>query len=486
MTLRLDHANLLVRDIDATIGFLRTALPALRVRGSGGSGAGRWVHLGADDLYVALEQATAEPAERWMPYEGKPGTNHLGIEVDDVEAVRARLRDAGYRDTTYPNAHPHRSRVYFRDREGNDWEFVEYRSSVPSQRHDYGYGVVDEALDRISSFGPDLRNGMTSHAPMTIEALAALGRPEAVMPWLDQYVPDLLPAPPARERIDPGAWESALSSDARFSDWSAWFREELENERWQHVLARWVERLAPGLCAAALHGVLRVGHATRSLGIVETPQRLRELADALATWASTYQRLPTRLPPALGSVPEAFPPRHAIERIEVVPPERRRFSGTIVSSLAALDEWPAFAPVIGLLDVTGDLRHCPTALAETFARVYLANASDPLSAIVFVHGVTGPAAVAHLLPHLEPEPARRVLRYAWQASAGLYAAFGTHRPGAFEPTSEGWDTLIDRAVDHGDEHAIKFTEACRTMDLRAPSPAYAAAVSHALVMLPRA
>jgi hypothetical protein len=29
------------------------------------------------------------------------------------------------------------SRVYFTDTEGNDWEFVEYRSSDPAQRNDY-------------------------------------------------------------------------------------------------------------------------------------------------------------------------------------------------------------------------------------------------------------------------------------------------------------------------------------------------------------
>ncbi len=485
MPLRLDHANLLVRDIDGMIRFLRTAVPALQVRGGGGAGADRWVHLGTPDLYLALEQATAEPAERWTPYEGKPGTNHLGIEVDDADAVRMRLRDAGYRDTTYPNAHPHRNRVYFRDGEGNDWEFVEYRSSDPFQRHDYGCGVVDEALDRLASFGPDLGNGMTSHAPMTVEALAALGRPDAVMPWLDRYATDLLPAPPSRARIEPGAWRSALSGEDRFSDWSALFREELASRSWREVLTQWVERLSPGCSAAALHGVIRVGHATRCLRVHETPQRVRELADALASWASTYQELPTALPDSAREARGTYAPREAIERIELVPADRRRFTGTIVSSLAALGEWPPFAPAIGLLDVSGDPEACVTELAETFARVYLANASDPLSSIVFIHGVTSLAAIAHLLPHLESEASRRLLRYAWQASAGLYAAFGTHRPGAFETTSESWDTLIDRAIDHGDEHAIKFTEACRQLDARAPSPAYAAGVSHAITLLPR-
>ena len=55
---------------------------------------------------------------------------------------------------------------------------------------------------------------------------------------------------------------------------------------------RWTTRLAPGYCAAATHGVLRVGHAARALTHGETPLRVRELGDAFASWAANYQTLP--------------------------------------------------------------------------------------------------------------------------------------------------------------------------------------------------
>jgi len=138
MTVRLDHANLIVRDIDEMIRFLQTAFPDFRVRGGGtGPTGARWVHVGNDDAYLALNEATRDAAEPWVPYDGKPGLNHLGFEVDDVAALRARLAAAGYPDTTVHNAHPHRRRVYFNDLEGNDWEFVEYLSDDPAARHDY-------------------------------------------------------------------------------------------------------------------------------------------------------------------------------------------------------------------------------------------------------------------------------------------------------------------------------------------------------------
>ena len=137
MSTRLEHANIHVRDLDASLSFLTTAFPDFRVRREGESRGRRWMHVGNDDTYIALNQATDEPAEQWQPYAGKPGVNHLGYEVDDVDTLRKRMLDAGYRDSTVPNNHPHRKRVYFYDPDGNDWEFVQYFSDDPAERNDY-------------------------------------------------------------------------------------------------------------------------------------------------------------------------------------------------------------------------------------------------------------------------------------------------------------------------------------------------------------
>src|SRR5262249_12139078 len=138
MTIRLDHANLTVRNVDETLRFLCTAFPDFRIRAEGKKwSGGRWLHVGNDDVYLALDEARAEPAERWVPYAGKPGTNHLGFVVDDAEALRARMRAAGYAHTTVPNPPPLRRRLYVHDAEGNDWEFVQYLSDDPKERNDY-------------------------------------------------------------------------------------------------------------------------------------------------------------------------------------------------------------------------------------------------------------------------------------------------------------------------------------------------------------
>ena len=138
MAFRLEHANLCVRDVDGMIRFLQTAFPEFRVRGQGLTQEGmRWLHVGTDESYIALSQSRFEPGQRWKPYEGMPGVNHLAYEVDDVSTLRRRMLSAGYRESTPPNAHPHRKRLYFYDPEGNDWEFVQYFSENPAERNDY-------------------------------------------------------------------------------------------------------------------------------------------------------------------------------------------------------------------------------------------------------------------------------------------------------------------------------------------------------------
>ena len=137
MKLRLEHANVSVRDVDQSVRFLQAAFPEFSIRREGLHNGRRWMHIGTQDTYIALNEATAEASEQWIPYSGKPGLNHLGFEVDDVEALRERLTAAGFRDSTYPNNHPHRRRVYFYDADGNDWEFIEYLSNDPAERNDY-------------------------------------------------------------------------------------------------------------------------------------------------------------------------------------------------------------------------------------------------------------------------------------------------------------------------------------------------------------
>jgi hypothetical protein len=348
---------------------------------------------------------------------------------------------------------------------------------------------MDAALEFLAPYGPDLQNGMTSHAPMVAEALCALGRPDAVQPWLERYRSGLAARQRPRAEIPPRAWRSALGATDRTADWTAFFVRELGGQPWREILACWAARLAPGFSASALHGVIRVGHAARSLATMETPARVDELAEGLGYWAANYQTLPSS-----GAVPT---PGHAagagavgraqdaIDRVAIMPEEKRRFRGTIVSALEALDGYPAFAPVADFVDVAASPEVVMSDLTETFARVYLANARDVLGTIVFVHGVTGAAALRAIVPWLAPAAVPDTIRFAWQAGAALYAAFGSQPPlaGAIDPPREDGATLVDLAIANGDEHAIKFTATCLGEYELNPAPVYLAAARHAIGML---
>ena len=316
---------------------------------------------------------------------------------------------------------------------------------------------------------------------MAIESLCALGRADAVEPWLDRYREGFLPWPAGHQHIDRGEWRAALGRAERVADWRDLFRDELESAPWREVLERWTARLAPGICASATHGVIRVGHATRALALAETPARRRELADGLASWAYAYQTLPTdRSAPA-----RALAPGEAIRQVPLVPDEQRRFTGTITSSLEALNDFPPFARVITLANLDGDPANRISDLTETFARVFLGNAHDPLSTIVFVHSVTSAVALRSLLPQLGAETAQAALRYTWQTACGLYAAFGRRPapPQAPEPPRESGEALIEMAIANRDEHAIKFTEACLREHALRPSAAYLSAARRAMDFL---
>ena len=344
------------------------------------------------------------------------------------------------------------------------------------------YAPLDDALEMLAPYGIGLANGNFNHAPMVAEGLCALGRPDAVFPWIEAYRPRLTPRPAAGgEIIDWSRYRDHLGRRDSFPDWSRLFAAELAAEPWRRVLDRWAARLAPGYSGAATHGAIRVGHAVRALTEAETRVRLRELADALASWATSYAELPT----ATGTAGRRYAPAAALAKVPVVPTERRP-PGNITVALGKLSEFPQFASAIDLVELGDDLDAAVAALAELFARVYLANAVDTRSFIVFVHSVTAVHALGNMLPHVGLATGRLLARHAWQAGCGLYAAFGGAPPAdVIEAGDDDAGVLVNEAVANGDEHVIKFTEACLARHKIAPSPAYFAAIRRALGVVPR-
>ncbi len=137
---QLEHVNLVVTDIDATLDFIQTAFPSWRVRGRGENewyGIKRkWLHIGTDDYYITLNDG-GKGDNRNLKGQA-PGLAHIGFSVDDVERISRQLQSKGYEITTVGTDHPYRKTLYFIDPAGFEFEFIEYLSQVPEQKNMYG------------------------------------------------------------------------------------------------------------------------------------------------------------------------------------------------------------------------------------------------------------------------------------------------------------------------------------------------------------
>jgi hypothetical protein len=147
------------------------------------------------------------------------------------------------------------------------------------------------------------------------------------------------------------------------------------------------------------------------------------------------------------------------------------------SSLGAfvrgLDTHPDFPRAVDALAAPETIAAALGTLTEVGARLYLTQASRyPL---IFIHAVTGPAALRRLLPHLSAAMQRTAFAYVWQAVAAWTAAFGSPAPMAVGPDDvppAAASEIVAQSVATRDPHAIKFAEACLQEYRLNPRPVY--------------
>jgi catechol 2,3-dioxygenase-like lactoylglutathione lyase family enzyme len=125
---RIEHVNITVSDPGRTSGLME-ALFDWHVRWSGpAQNGGHTIHVGSNDHYVALYSKgdTAQVAHAFA--KGNP-LNHIGVEVDDLDATEARVIAAGLRPFSHADYEPGR-RFYFLDQDGIEYEVVSYANAA--------------------------------------------------------------------------------------------------------------------------------------------------------------------------------------------------------------------------------------------------------------------------------------------------------------------------------------------------------------------
>ncbi|NUR61517.1 MAG: DUF4243 domain-containing protein [Catenulispora sp.] len=314
------------------------------------------------------------------------------------------------------------------------------------------------AYERLRDSGPEFggdeegNNGLTNHGPMAVEVVDRRGLDINTERWLDHYMRRLTDLPTPSNRITD--WRQALGDGRRIADWTVYFREQVRQAPWQDTLATWWPRLLPGIAAGSTHGVIRVGHAVRTLrsGSTSAPV-LDELANGLAFWAARWRPLPadTAGVPAPG-------PAAALDELPELP-DRSGLIAHRLDRLTQLPQWPAALGALPPPTGTADVPAALAALVDAATVRYLRVAHH--SPVLLAHTATAPNAVAHCLPVLPTALWPASLTAAWTATAAITVTYAgppgdrpAVRPGAADPAG----TLLDRVCDHRDEHVIKFAD----------------------------
>jgi catechol 2,3-dioxygenase-like lactoylglutathione lyase family enzyme len=123
---RIEHVNITVSDPTSTSALME-ALFDWHIRWSGpAQNGGFTIHVGSNDHYVALYTPSNAAQLPDAFNKGRP-LNHIGVEVDDLDAIEARVIAAGLRPFSHADYAPGR-RFYFLDPDGIEYEVVSYTS----------------------------------------------------------------------------------------------------------------------------------------------------------------------------------------------------------------------------------------------------------------------------------------------------------------------------------------------------------------------
>ena len=322
-----------------------------------------------------------------------------------------------------------------------------------------------------------MKPGFSTHWSMGSDALITLGHPELVHKWVARFIDrqqhyDRPVGIGPIDAADEADWRAARGDYQRVSDWYDLFERELAETPWTAVIEMWWPRLVFGCSGGLTHGLIRTMHAVRSIdrdGDMTALKR-RELATALAYWAARYVEQPTsRTLSGDAQLPEI------IARVPRIDPNDRiglRDKGLFLH-MPAITGW---GETVAQLSTPEDIEAAFSDLTLAFVQVQLVN--PDIFPIPLVHTTTAPAAMRTMLRYLPERLHAPSFVAAWHACAALISSFA--QPLA-EETALAFDgevavltpaELTAHAVEHGEMHAIKLTEACLREYAIRPDPRY--------------
>jgi hypothetical protein len=121
----LEHLNVTVKDIHATAKML-CGLFGWEVRWEGASIHDSYsLQVGSKTSYLALYTPPKTPTPVGAKYHCCAALNHIGIVVDDLDAVEPKIIARGYVPNSHQDYKPGR-RFYFKDEDGIEIEVISH------------------------------------------------------------------------------------------------------------------------------------------------------------------------------------------------------------------------------------------------------------------------------------------------------------------------------------------------------------------------
>ncbi len=307
----------------------------------------------------------------------------------------------------------------------------------PSTRADL-HRLLDQGVQRH----PETPEGLTSHLPMALQALQALGAPERRLQAfhavhdprfardIGERAPALLPD-----------WRVLRGQADTYAPLRGHFQAQLAARSSAAVLQEVLPDLFSGAAAAAFHGPIRAAHALQA-------GHGGELACALAYWAWRWQ--PVAMP--TGGVGQqgpatAFDFDTWAARLEAAALQWTPQAPLISARIRLAEHAPAFQALAGALHLDTDT--LPRVNAWAAARYAATRSFTVLHMVTGLHAIElllaqgGEAAV--VLPALVPA-----------LTAAYLAARMSQWPELPPPPQRDWPDVIAAAIASDDEHVIKL------------------------------
>lgn len=319
--------------------------------------------------------------------------------------------------------------------------------------------VLNRLLDDNIRF--DLAGrGTVNHLPMALLALSRLGASDERLAEFFRWWEENRALPRRDGPAIEGDWCRHIGDTAAFAALSDRFRRGIAERGADTVVAAVFPAVAPGVAAAAFHGLIRLAYGIDAGHQGEIAAGLAALVarcdDLGLDFAGTRPAAPVeaalgRLADALGAA--EFAGNGISGRMQAAAADRR---------FRAAFSLPPLAP--GLLD----------AVARAAIALYWQTAN-----FTVLHMVTATHAARIVFDRFPDLADDIALRAFWGAVCAAYASVGAPPVTEAVPLSEPlpWRDIVGKAVAGNDDHVIKMTYTCRCESGRTGNPLYRAAAA---------